>query len=219
MSRSDEFFLSARQSETLTRFAHITRRDVFYDLGCGDGQVVCTAITKGHASKAIGVELDKNNYRHAWLKAISYLPKSQLKRVNFWLGRLDSDETDEGTYIFDYSDATVPYNSLQENEDDINFFRSRFPKKGFRIITKDLPLVGYQGLRNTENNDCWFFMHRFPLKRVPSLSRWTKSAMGKEIGVQELYGYYANQLERRGIRKREIDSAVGYLKYLVSLRF
>ena len=92
MSRSDEFFLSARQCETLTRFAHITRRDVFYDLGCGDGQAVCTAITKGHVSKAIGVELDKNNYRHAWSKAISCLSKPQLKRVDFWLGRIRPDQ-------------------------------------------------------------------------------------------------------------------------------
>jgi hypothetical protein len=44
----------------MLEMAQITPRDVVVDLGCGDGRILFTAVTKYHAKQAIGYEIQEH---------------------------------------------------------------------------------------------------------------------------------------------------------------
>jgi cyclopropane fatty-acyl-phospholipid synthase-like methyltransferase len=43
--------------EKMLDMAKVTKKDVVFDLGCGDGRVVCTA-AKNFGAKGVGVDID-----------------------------------------------------------------------------------------------------------------------------------------------------------------
>lgn len=43
--------------EKMLNMAKVTKSDVVFDLGCGDGRIVCTAAKK-HGAKGVGVDID-----------------------------------------------------------------------------------------------------------------------------------------------------------------
>ena len=43
--------------EKMLDMAQVTKKDVVYDLGCGDGRIVCTAAKK-YGAKGVGVDID-----------------------------------------------------------------------------------------------------------------------------------------------------------------
>jgi tRNA A58 N-methylase Trm61 len=49
----------------MLKLANVTETDVVYDLGCGDGRILVTAVKLFHAQHAIGYELDTHRYRTA----------------------------------------------------------------------------------------------------------------------------------------------------------
>jgi SAM-dependent methyltransferase len=44
--------------DEMLRLANVTKNDVVYDLGCGDGRLVITAVNKFGASRGFGVDID-----------------------------------------------------------------------------------------------------------------------------------------------------------------
>lgn len=44
--------------EAMCRLAKVTKDDIVYDLGCGDGRMVITAVKKFGAKRGVGVEID-----------------------------------------------------------------------------------------------------------------------------------------------------------------
>lgn len=45
--------------EAMCKLGEVGKDDVVYDLGCGDGRIVITAITKFKAKRGVGVDIDK----------------------------------------------------------------------------------------------------------------------------------------------------------------
>lgn len=90
---NEDFFLKEHHARTMLKFASVRKNDVFCDLGCGDGIAVRLAVSYGHANRAIGVELEYKNYRKSIEGAIDNLDKDQLKKVDLWCGRFESEET------------------------------------------------------------------------------------------------------------------------------
>src|SRR5262249_54687918 len=44
--------------EKMLDMAKVTKGDIVYDLGCGDGRIVCSAVKKFNAPKGVGVDID-----------------------------------------------------------------------------------------------------------------------------------------------------------------
>ncbi|MEM2922461.1 MAG: class I SAM-dependent methyltransferase, partial [Candidatus Bathyarchaeia archaeon] len=48
--------------EKMLKMAELKPHEVLYDLGCGDGRIVLTAVQQFGAKRAVGVELDEGRY-------------------------------------------------------------------------------------------------------------------------------------------------------------
>jgi hypothetical protein len=182
-----------------------------------------TAVSHSSVGKAIGVEIEREEYDLARKNAINRLAKSQLKIIDFWFARYDSDEDDGyGNSLYDYGDATIVYNSLIEEENEIQFYKDRFNTKRLRLIKKDLPLVSYEpDCVNRDNNDCWFFLHKFPLKnkKLKSKDNWARSVLGTtDAKIDDVFRYYRRQWGKR-VSRNEVSEKSSHLKKLVCFRF
>ena len=51
--------------KAMLELADVKESDVVYDLGCGDGRILVTAVNMFHAQQAIGYELDAHRYQRA----------------------------------------------------------------------------------------------------------------------------------------------------------
>lgn len=171
--------------------------------------------------RAIGVEIDRKEYNIARANALNELSKHQLGRIDFWLGRYDSEEDDGRNLLFDYKDATVIYHSFVEEDDhEISFYKERLNKKKVRVVTKDLPLVDYEP--NKASRDCadsWFFLHQFPLKRVRNRDEWAKMVLrSDDVAIKDVLKHCRRQWEKR-VSKYESYDKMKLLKKLVCYRF
>src|SRR5262249_18532882 len=92
----DVVYLATPQEvvEQMLKMAKVTKDDVVYDLGCGDGRIVVTA-AKLYGCKAVGIELDKELVKQS---------KENAKKNN--VGKLVTiEETD--FFKVDLRNATV----------------------------------------------------------------------------------------------------------------
>lgn len=186
--------------------------DVFADLGSGTGSVVIEAARTTQVRKAIGVEIEAPSREKARLAAIRSLPSSQLERVDFWMGDLYLED-------FDYGDVTAVYNSFEEDEEEVSFYRKRFATRHFRVMKKDLPLVGYAPTKAVMKGRVWLFRTDFPPRRIRK-SEWAQLALGRPTAsIDDVYVHYREVLTRRGITRRETELALNQLRHLVILRF
>jgi len=162
---------------------------------------------------AIGIELEAESREKARLDAIKRLDKEQLTRVDFWLGDIHNDD-------FYYDDITIAYNSLEEDEQEIPLYRNKFPRGKFRLLKKDLPLVGYAPSAAVRGGRTWFFRMDFPLTRVRSKSQWAKLVLGRPNStIADVYEYYRNVWEKRGTVQKENRIGMNRLEGLILNRF
>lgn len=212
--------LTPKQIIILFKFANVRKKDVFYDLGSGHGNIVIEAIKQRKVKKAIGIELTKKFYIHSRKKAIEKFDKTQLKNnIDFWYGDYDGF-VDNDTYNYDITDATVVFNSLDPNEDEVTFYNTQFrSKSGIKIIKKDLPLVGYKPVSiNQEDRSMYFYLMKTPLyrHRTKSKSEWARLVLRNDgATIKKVYQYYEKQLVKREIEKPDIKDALIELKLLV----
>jgi len=55
--------------DAMMKLAQVGKDDVVYDLGCGDGALVVTAVKQFHAKRGVGIDLDPQRIREAKAKA------------------------------------------------------------------------------------------------------------------------------------------------------
>lgn len=51
--------------EEMLRLANVGKNDVIYDLGCGDGRIVITAVQKYGAARGVGVDIDPERVKES----------------------------------------------------------------------------------------------------------------------------------------------------------
>lgn len=225
---SSYFELNLKQAKTLLDHAEAGREDIFYDFGCGVGSVVRLAIDYSNVKKSIGIEMDKDQYNEARKLSKKIISKHPL-RIDFWLGDWDSEDIDEeiNQYIFDYKNATIVYNSNQERKNEIEFYNERL-RTNTRIITKDLPLIGFKSIPNYDNNDCWFFLMKKPFKSMDNKDDWASSVDENFTSILDVYDYYYSQIYNRSREtlkmnrteaNKEATESLLELQILVTQRF
>jgi len=122
-------------ADAICRLAKIDKKDVVYDLGCGDG-VLVTVAAKKYGAKAVGIEIDPSRYLFAIIRVrINGLSKKiKIKRKNFF-----NESLEDATVIVVY---LVP-KTLER-------LKTKFLKElkpGVRIVSYkyeiDLPLIAF----------------------------------------------------------------------------
>jgi SAM-dependent methyltransferase len=68
--------------EAMLKLAKVGKEDVVYDLGCGDGRIVVTAVSKYGAKQGVGVDIDPARIRDSRLtaKAAGVTDKVEFRR-------------------------------------------------------------------------------------------------------------------------------------------
>ncbi|MGI0069848.1 MAG: hypothetical protein ACREAN_06295 [Nitrosopumilaceae archaeon] len=225
-SRVSYFEISRSHVLNLLELAKVRNTDIFLELGSGSGLAVCLAVSEKGVKKSVGVEKNYHLFESAKINSIHALNRSQLEKTEFWLGDINNQDWsyDDDNYVFNYERATVVYQSLMECAGDIRFYRKRF-RRHFKLITKDLPLIGYRPEAvSRKNDDCWFFLTRFPAKRVRSKELWCYYVLGERGKcLRDVYAYYRKQLRRhfRNDQNLEelVEGSVRPVRYLAELRF
>ena len=129
--------------DAMLKMANVTDKDVVYDLGCGDGRIVITAVKKYKAKKGLGLELAPERVK---------LSKANAQKE----GVTDKVEIREGSVLdlTDVSEASVVTLYLLP---DINLKLMPMLKKslkpGARIVSHDFDMGAWKAQKETTVRD------------------------------------------------------------------
>jgi SAM-dependent methyltransferase len=175
-----EDYQSNRHIRKLLTLARATKNDVFYDLGCGRGQLCVVAVTEFGVKKAVGIEMHAGRAA----KARAYVEKLGLSdRVEI------RNEDFEGS---DINDATVVYCGHYEAEEDVSRF-DRELSPGSRLVTLFLPFVGVM----PKVADYPFYVMEAPFVRTRDVSRWIEKVLFRTATAEELFAELDSDREYR----------------------
>ena len=113
--------------DRMLKMARVTREDVVYDLGCGDGRIVVAAARR-HAVKAIGVDINPERVQ-----------ESLAKVREAGLGHLVSIRQAD-VFTLDLSDADVVFLYLTPRLNERLMPQLRKLKRGARIISYEFDM-------------------------------------------------------------------------------
>jgi len=129
--------------DAMCKLANVGKDDVVYDLGCGDGRISITAVTKFKAKRGVGVDIDPNLVK---LSQDNAKAAGVADRVKFRQG----DVLD----LKDLGDATVVMLYMGE---DVNLRLRPLLKKvlrpGARIVSHDFSMGDWKADRKIEIED------------------------------------------------------------------
>jgi SAM-dependent methyltransferase len=165
-----EDYQSNRHIRKLLTLARATKRDVFYDLGCGRGQLCVVAVTEFGVKKAVGIEMHAGRAE----KAAARIEK---------LGLSDRIEIRNEDFIdSDIHEATIAYCGHYELEEDVQHFQREL-KGGSRVVTLFLPYVGVI----PRAADYPFYVMEVPFRQTRDVSLWVSKVLFRSATVEELY--------------------------------
>jgi len=156
--------------------------DVLYDLGCGDGRFLITAVDEFNVEKAVGYELNK----HLYEVAEDNVAKS---------GLIDQIRIESGDFMeADFSEATII--TLYLTTSGNAKLRPKFMeelKPGTRIISHDFPIMGWT-LSTPDKEPLNIGTHKVFMYSVPEA--YTEEE-DKETPSENRWGRIKRLFERR----------------------
>jgi predicted RNA methylase len=165
-----EDYQSNRHIRKLLNLARASKRDVFYDLGSGLGQLCVVAVEEFGVRKAVGIEL----HRGRAMKAAERVQKLGLsEKIEIW---------NEDYMESDLHEATIVYCGHTEVEDDIPYLEEHL-SKGCRYVTLFLPFVGVVPTAV----DYPFYVMEVPFRKTGDVSLWISKVLSRRATVDELY--------------------------------
>jgi predicted RNA methylase len=169
-SLGPEDYQSNRHIRKILQLARASPKDIFYDLGCGKGQLCVVAVAEFGVKRAVGIEM----HRGRAVKA--------AKRVHE-LGLADRIEIRNEDFMeSDLYDATIVYSGLSETEEDVAYFERKV-RIGCRIVTLFLPFVGVL----PEAADYPFYLMKVPFRKTKDVSLWTSKVLFRKATAGEFY--------------------------------
>jgi SAM-dependent methyltransferase len=165
-----EDYQSNRHIRKLLGLARTTKRDVFYDLGCGRGQLCVVAVKEFGVKKAVGIEMHAGRARKAaeYVESLGLSDLIEIRNEDF----MDSD----------IHDATVLYCGHYEVEGDVERFERELGA-GARFVTLFLPFVGVVPTAA----DYPFYMMKVPFTRTRDAPLWIAKVLFREATTGELF--------------------------------
>lgn len=164
-----EIVHSNRNIRKLLNLANAGPRDVFYDLGCGRGRLCVIAASEFHVKHAVGIERRKDRARKA-----KKLVRSLGLSASIEIRNEDYQDSDLG-------DATVAYNGLMEERDDVEVYSDKLPIR-CKLVTLQLPLVGVL----PTGQDYPFYLMKKPFRKTRRAQKWVSSILSRNASVEDL---------------------------------
>ena len=165
-----EDYQSNRHIRKILQLALASSKDIFYDLGCGKGQLCVVAVAEFGVKRAVGIEMHRGRAAKA------------AKRVHE-LGLANRIEIRNEDFMeSDLHDATIVYSGLSETEEDIAYFEKKV-RIGCRIVTLFLPFVGVL----PEAADYPFYLMKVPFGKTGDVSLWTSKVLFRKATAGGLY--------------------------------
>lgn len=143
--------------ETMLKLADLKAGEKLYDLGCGDGRFLITAVQK-YGVKAVGVEINENLAKETTQK-IHELNLENMVRI-IQGDAMNVDVSD--------ADVIVLYLTTSGNEK----LKSKFEKElkpGTRVISHDFEFPGWKPFKTekiSEGKDSWPTQHTIWIYRM-----------------------------------------------------
>src|SRR5712691_7177881 len=117
-----EDYQSNRHIRKILNLTQASKGDVFYDLGCGRGQLCVVAVAEFGVKRAVGVELHRGRAAKAaeLIQRLGLSERIEIRNEDF----MESD----------LHDATITYCGLTEMEEDLSHFEMELGR-GCRFVT------------------------------------------------------------------------------------
>jgi len=165
-----EDYQSNRHIRKLLTLAKATKRDVFYDLGCGRGQLCVVAVTEFGVRKAVGIEMHAGRAEKAAenVERLGLSDRIEIRNEDF----MDSD----------IHDATVAYCGHYEIEGDVSHFEREL-SAGSRFVSLFLPFVGVIPTAA----DYPFYSMVVPFRKTRDASLWISKVLFRKATADDLY--------------------------------
>jgi len=186
--------LNNRQIRQMLRLAKVSKKDIFYDLGCGYGQLCIIAAQEFKVKLAIGIEKRKDRVRKA---------RQEIRRLGLQKKVKIRHQAIEDV---DLTDVTIVYDGLSEEEDNLKFYEKSLPK-GCRLIIPFLPLVSVIPNRH----DYPFYLMQYPFKKTDNGNKWASSILFFEATIDDLLKEVKEDLDW--------STDIRTLKKLIKIRF
>jgi SAM-dependent methyltransferase len=169
-SLGPERYQSDRFIRKLLHLADATNMDIFYDLGCGIGQLCVVAVSEFGVRKAVGIESHKGRAKKAEkrVKELSLEDRIEIRNEDFWES--------------DISEATIAYYGLTESDEDVPNCEKKLSAH-CRLITLFHLFVGVL----PKDADYPFYLMQLPFTKTKSASLWISKVLFKEATLEELY--------------------------------
>ena len=165
-----EDYQSNRHIRKILNLAQAFKGDVFYDLGCGRGQLCVVAVAEFGVKRAVGIELHRGRAAKAAerIQEMGLTDRIEIRNEDF----MESD----------LHDATIVYCGLGEVDEDVALFGRKL-KTGCRIVSLFLPFVGILPAAA----DYPFYLMKVPFRKTKEVSLWTSKVLFTDASVEELY--------------------------------
>jgi uncharacterized protein (TIGR03000 family) len=130
-------------AEKMLEIAKVGKGDVVYDIGCGDGRIVITAVKKFKAKKGVGIDIDADRIKES---------KANAKEAG--VGDKVDFRKGDALKIKDLENATVIAVYLSDSlMDQLHpIFKKRL-KPGTRIISHRFVMKGWEPDKTVVHND------------------------------------------------------------------
>ena len=161
---------SNRNVRKLLQLAKASKSDVFYDLGCGRAQLCIIAVSEFHVKRAVGIERLKSRAKKAQrrVKSLGLSRRIEIRNEEF--------------YDSDLLEATIAYNGLMEEQEDLGFYETSLERR-CKLVTLSMPLVGV--LPNSQ--DFPFYLMKTPFMKTQNVSLWVAAVLSHRSSLEEFY--------------------------------
>ena len=133
------------------QLVNVSSSDVVYDLGCGDGRLLFTALEKG-AGRAVGIELDPEPLATAREEAKK---RGVEDRINFHQADIMSVNLSDATIVFTYLCSAAALALKDKFEKEL--------KPGTKVVMEMFPIPGWKPRRVIERGTD-FYLYVMPPK-------------------------------------------------------
>ena len=141
--------------DAMLKIANVTKQDVVYDLGCGDGKIVIAA-AKRYGARGVGIDIDPQRIQEATQKARD---AGVAGKVTFRLGDILSDDVKIG-------EATVvTLYLLPSLNERLRPKLWRELKPGTRVVSNSFDMGKAWPPEKTQRvEDTWIYFWKIPKK-------------------------------------------------------
>ncbi len=138
----------------MLRMAAVTKDDVVYDLGCGDGRIVTTA-AKRFGAKGIGIDIDPKRIAESEQNART---SGVADRVRFIQGDLFDADLSQATVVTLYLLPSVNLRLRPKLEREL--------RPGTRVVSHNYDMGDWEPLQKTEIGDHVVYLWLIPEARA-----------------------------------------------------